>query len=99
MTTDFSADLEAIYDRAAERLEGIRAAWETAGMPITCIGSKQQEVQHPLLKALRESELELVRLGRELERRRPGRPEVAQLKAVRGGIGPAPGAKLRAKSK
>jgi hypothetical protein len=95
MTVDFSADLVAIYGGAAERLEGIREAWERAGMPITCSGSKGQEIQHPLLKALRECELELVRLGRELERRRPGRPEVAKLKALRGGVGASPAVRLR----
>src|SRR3954469_6075405 len=91
MSTDFSADLEAIYDKAATRLEGVRDAWERAGMPITCAGSKGQEIQHPLLKALRESELELVRLGKELERRRPGRPEVAKLMASQ----ESPAVKLR----
>src|SRR3954469_19191632 len=82
MSTDFSADLEAIYDKAATRLEGVRDAWERGGMPITCEGSKGQEIQHPLLKALRESELELVRLSRELEKRRPGRPQTATLKLL-----------------
>jgi hypothetical protein len=80
--TDFSApdvleDLERVYDEALRRLDAIKDAWYVAGQPLIGVGSTGQDVEHALVRLLRDSEAHVVRLGGQLRRKRIGRPQVA----------------------
>ena len=79
---DFSApavseQLEGLYAQALERLEAIRQTWVAEGQPLIGTGSTGQEVEHPLVRLLRDSEAHVARLGEAVRRRAPGRPAEA----------------------
>jgi hypothetical protein len=68
-----------VYGEALRRLEAIREAWFEAGQPLVGVGSTGQEVEHALVKLLRDSEAHVARLGGQVRARRIGRPQVAVL--------------------
>jgi hypothetical protein len=55
-------------------------------------GSTGQEVEHSLVKLLRDIEAHVARLGGQLRPRRPGRPQVA---VIQQRIGRSPAARVR----
>jgi hypothetical protein len=69
------SELVAVYEAARDRLEGIRATWVAEGCLLIGVGSTGQPVEHPLHKVLRDTELEVARLGQlVMAKRPPGRP-------------------------
>src|SRR5438067_4011890 len=89
---DVSGDLEAVYVAALERLDAIRQAWFDEDQPLIGQGSTGQQVEHPLVRLLRDSEAHVAKLGAMVRARGMGRPQVA---VFRGKLGLAPAAKLR----
>lgn len=53
---------DVLLDDIMLRLEEIRAAWDEAGRPLLARGSMGQDVEHPLVKLLRDTEAHLHRL-------------------------------------
>lgn len=91
--SDPRGDLATIYASALERLDAIRDTWFALGQPLTATGSMGQAVESPLVKLLRETEMEVARLGVMLDRKRgPGRNPVAVLE---GTVGASPAAKVK----
>lgn len=69
---DVASHEKSLYSEALARLEQIREAWEEAGRPLVSKGSRGQEIEHPLVKLLRDTELHVHRLGGGLNK--GGRP-------------------------
>lgn len=92
MTIDVDQERQARYERAVERAEQVREAWEADGRPLTWQQNNGIVGEHPLLKLLRESEHDCERYAREVGKRKPGRPTVGVVRAT---VGESPVAKLR----
>ncbi len=80
------------YDLAYERVLLARKEWAKAGRPLTVVLSNKMEAQAPLLKALRELELDAAKRLSEVRVKHRGPAPKAVVQAT---IGESPAAKLR----
>ena len=70
--SDVFSEAEARYEEAKARRDALREAWADEGQPLLAYGSAGQLVEHPLLRSLRDHDLLLLRLGRDLQARHRG---------------------------
>lgn len=92
MTPDPEHDAEVAYTDALARLRFVKKAWKDAGKPILSTGSRGQESQHPLFKAIQESEVLMMKLRADVRKHHRG-PNVKAV--VEPSVGASPAAKLR----
>lgn len=86
--SDHETEALARYEEASARREQIKELWELEGKPLLSLGSKEQLVEHPLLKMLREHDLLVQKLSVDVKKVHRG-PQPS------GVIKPSPAAKLR----
>jgi hypothetical protein len=81
-TDDVFSEMVAVYEQARDRLGLIHEAWLRADCPLTTEGSMGQTIEHPVVKLLRETEIEVLRLGDSIRRqKRRGREPEAVIKS------------------
>lgn len=90
--TDFLADALGRYREAVARRDAIKVEWEARESPLLAAGSTGQLVEHPLVKMLREHDILVDKLARELRQRHRGPDPKA---VVQASIGKAPSAEKR----
>lgn len=86
-------ELQAVYEQAQARLVAIKAEWDRQGGPLLAEGSMGQVVEHPLVKLLRETEVEVMRLGTAVGSKGRRGPDVKAVATA--SVGESPAAKLR----
>lgn len=85
---DHEEEALARYTEAAARREQIKELWALEGSPLLSLGSKEQLIEHPLLKMLREHDLLVQKLAVDVKKVHRG-------PAPSGVIKPSPAARLR----
>jgi hypothetical protein len=89
--TDIPKEAEERYEAACQRRAEVIETWEQLGKPLTTIGSRNQEVDHPLVKQMNDLDRLCMQLGQVLQKKHAGPSPTGVLSAV----GKSPAAKLR----
>lgn len=95
MAASVFSELQQVYEQAQQRLVAIKAEWDRQGGPLLSEGSMGQLIEHPLVKLLRETEVEVMRLGTAVGAKGRRGPEVKAVATAKVGESPR---KLRAAS-
>lgn len=90
--SDVFAEAKKRYEDACQRRQETIEAWEAENKPLTTIGSRDQVVDHPLVKQINELDKLCAALGQALERKHRGPDPRA---VVHAGVGQSPAVRVR----
>jgi hypothetical protein len=86
--TDYEAEAITLYQEAMQRRKEIIVLWEKSGRPLLAVGSQGQEIEHPLVRMLRNHDLLIQKLAVDIKKAHSGPQPSAVIK-------PSPAAQIR----